>query len=139
MSRCVISLLNEPNDPSLLERVAAEFGWDVVTANPATFRAFDPGRIAAILFDHGSSDVGWIAKARRLRSCYPDARLIACHGFSDEIDWPALSDAGVFHAIRLPLRQEELRQSLGYVWALEGHAERTVIPIGRAKGSRAAA
>jgi hypothetical protein len=45
--------------------------------------------------------------------------VIACHGFAESIDWPELCDAGAFHTLWLPLKENEVRQSLGFVWGSE--------------------
>jgi len=45
----------------------------------------------------------------------PEARLVACHGLAESIDWPELCDAGAFHALGLPLNEDEVRSSLGFI------------------------
>jgi hypothetical protein len=54
---------------------------------------------------------------------------VVCHGFSEPIDWPALRDAGAFDALWLPLKEDEVRRSLGFVWEAEKRrGERTRKP-----------
>jgi hypothetical protein len=107
-----------------LHTAARTFGWTVDT-HAAT--AADLGEIAAALRNRGTvalllfrdalgPERSWAEVIRLLRPALPNVRLIACHEFSEPIDWPALSDAGAFHALCLPLKENELRQCLGFVW-----------------------
>jgi len=57
----------------------------------------------------------WVDAVRLLRLALPKARLVACHGFAESIDWPQLCDAGAFHALGLPLKENEVRRSLGFI------------------------
>lgn len=131
MSKCVFALLETPIDTVMVARAARSFGWNATPVQSLRdLQCIDSDRIAAVLFDCKADGGNWFTSAARLRVAAPGVRLIACHHFSDELDWPALCDAGVFHAIRIPLREEELRQSLGYAWALDRQAlESRKLPV----------
>jgi hypothetical protein len=116
-------------DLTVLKRVAPEFGFQVGAPR-------DPLRVAAALLHRGAfgPGIGWRDAIRRLRLTLPEARVITCHGFSDAIDWGELYDLGTFHAIRVPMKEAEVRQSLGFAWAAERRlgAARKPISIQRA-------
>jgi DNA-binding NtrC family response regulator len=109
-----------------LSAVAAEFGWIVRSAHDvreaATMEA--SSHIVAVFLDRDALGPGysWPAAIRHLRVSFPRVRLVTCHGFGDTFDWPELCDAGAFHALSLPAREEELRQSLGFIWEAEKRA-----------------
>jgi hypothetical protein len=69
--------------------------------------------------DTFGSGYSWFETIRRLKLELPEVRLVACHGFAESIDWPALSEAGAFHSLWLPLKESEVRRSLGFVWEAE--------------------
>ena len=100
-------------DLTALHKVCAEFGWDLKTGGLP-----DGALPKAVLLHRDAFGPGysWLDIVHVCRSKMPEVRLILCHGLSEKIDWPALSRAGAFHAISLPLRESELRQSLGFVW-----------------------
>lgn len=100
-------------DLQALQTVAGEFGWAVTTSNDLR----DAASAQAVLFhrDALGSGCSWLEAVRQLRLALPEARLIACHGFAEAIDWPELCDAGAFHARGLPLRASEIRRSLGFI------------------------
>jgi hypothetical protein len=50
-----------------------------------------------------------------LKEGLPGIPLIACPEFRDRIDWPELSEAGAFHSLWLPMKEEEVRRSFGFV------------------------
>lgn len=101
---------------AVLHRIAAEFGWEIKVAGGLSDTRHK--RTAAILFSRDAlgAELGWIETIRRLRCALPDARLVACHGFTDTFDWPALAEAGVFHSLWLPLKENEVRRTFGFVW-----------------------
>jgi hypothetical protein len=106
-----------------LQTVAGEFGWVVDIAHDlgeiAEAQA-DRKTVAAFFHrDFLGREYSWVEAIRRLRLTLPEVRVIACHGFAESIDWPELSDAGAFHALWLPLKENEVRQSLGFVWEAE--------------------
>jgi len=116
-----------------LQSVAGGFGWTVEIAHElgvvAATRA-DRKTVAALVHrDSLSGGRSWVESIRLLRRALPEVRVIACHGFAESIDWPALSDAGAFHALWLPLKENEVRQSLGFVWEAEKRlAARSEVP-----------
>jgi len=110
-------------DLTTLNIVAADFGWAVQVAHDLrqTAEMVTPLTTVAVFANHDVVGVGfsWLEIVRVLRRALPEARLIVCHGFGDVFDWTELSDAGAFHALRLPLQEDELRQSLGFIWEAE--------------------
>lgn len=109
-------------DGAVLHRVAREFGWNVSLA--ADLFESRHRRIVAVLFLHDAlgAQHGWIETTRMLSNAWPDTRLVACHGFTDYVDWPTLNDAGVFHSLWLPLKETEVRKTLGFLWEAENRA-----------------
>jgi len=106
-----------------LESVAREFGWVVDRATDlreiAALRKWRRPVALFVFRDALGPDYSWLEAIRLLRLTLPDVRLIACHEFSEAVDWPALCDAGAFHEIHLPLQENELHQCLGFVWEAE--------------------
>jgi hypothetical protein len=72
---------------------------------------------AAIFFHRSavSPDCSWLEALSQIKAIFQSVAPIACHAFSEPIDWPALSAAGAFHDVWLPLKPSEVRQSLGFV------------------------
>jgi DNA-binding NtrC family response regulator len=110
-------------DLTTLNSIAADFGWTVQVAHNLRQAAELVVSLSAVaLFaTHDAVGVGfsWLEIVRLLRRALPDVRLVVCHGFGDAFDWRELCDAGAFHALRLPLQEDELRQSLGFIWEAE--------------------
>jgi hypothetical protein len=113
-----------------LHRVVREFGWtietrrgldDIAAARPAA-------DTAAVFFDREAVDGGhaWPDAVRRLRCVMPEARLVALHGFAEAFDWPELCDAGVFHSLWLPLKEDEVRKTLGFIWVAHERPARSI-------------
>ncbi len=73
-------------------------------------------KLVAVLFEPYTFGLTWNEALKSVREAAPTALPIACHRFSDAIDWPQLAEGGAFHALRLPLDERELRQSFGFVW-----------------------
>lgn len=107
-------------DLPLLRSVASEFGWTVKIAHgPREITAVDVRKRASVVLFHREtfgSGYSWGETIHRLKQELPAARLIACHGFAESVDWPALSEAGAFHSLWLPMKESEVRRSLGFVW-----------------------
>jgi hypothetical protein len=100
-----------------LQAVAAEFEWVVqVASHPGEATAPKALFLYHDAFGPGQS---WLEVVRSCRFQFPELRPIVCHRLSEPIDWPALSRAGAFHAVSLPLKESEVRQSLGFVWEAE--------------------
>lgn len=114
---------SEQFDLTTTERVSNEFGWPIRVARDLDEAAENQvhGDAAAVLVDCKAVQDGrsWPEVIQFLSGDGPEVRLIVCHGFGDRLDWPQLCDAGVFHVLALPLREGELRQSLGFVWEAE--------------------
>lgn len=118
-------------ESAVLHSVAREFGWSVNLA--ADLFEGRNRRIVAVLFSHDAlgAQHGWIETTRILRKALPDTRLVACHGFRDHVDWPTLNEAGAFHSLWLPLKETEVRKTLGFLWEAENRAlaaARAVVP-----------
>jgi len=62
-------------------------------------------------------DCSWTEAIRQLRMALPGTRVVPCLGFSESTEWQELSDAGAFHALWLPLKENEVRQSFGFLTA----------------------
>jgi hypothetical protein len=106
-------------DSGTLYSVARGFGWTVEVADDlqAFAKAQGRGRTTAVLFHREAlGTCSWPHAVRLVKAALPKAHAIACHGFSEPIDWPELCAAGAFHSLRLPLKENEVRQSLGFVW-----------------------
>lgn len=102
-----------------LALVAQEFGWAVVTVSGADEVSClaRSRRVSAVFFlRDASSGESWSDALGRLRLLATEAHLIPCCGFSDPVDWDQLRDAGAFHSLWLPLKENELRQCLGFIW-----------------------
>jgi hypothetical protein len=116
-SRMTAKLIVMPGSAKLdlqaLQAAAAEFGWAVTVANDLC----DAASALAVLFHRDALGAGcsWLEAVRRLKMALPEVRLVACHGLAEAFDWPALCDAGAFHALGLPLRANEVRRSLGFL------------------------
>jgi hypothetical protein len=110
-------------DVRVLRSVAREFGWiaDIAHDLPEAAEAQAYTKIVAAFLhrDGVGSQCSWPEAVRLFRFVLPNVRVIACHGLSEAIDWPALREAGTFHALHLPLKENEVRQSLGFVWQAE--------------------
>ena len=116
MSNGTLVLLGDL-DPKPLQRIAAEFGWCVQRVN--AFEQLDAlnGRpkVVAVFFEPYSFDLPWRVALRSVMTAAPATLAIACHRFSDPLDWSDLARAGAFHALSLPFNERELRHSLGFV------------------------
>lgn len=106
-------------DCSALNTVAGEFGWDVEVAHDLDqVEAIGaPRRTRGVLFNRDAFGPGysWQEAIRLLRALLPGVCLVALYGFSETVDWQELSDAGAFHSLWLPLKENEVRQSLGFL------------------------
>ena len=116
-------------DLPVLQTVAGQFGWDVDVANdlPELAKASPCRKTVAILLHHDALGPGysWHELIMLLTRTLPDVRVVACIGFQESIHWPELCDAGAFYALWLPLKENELRQCLGFVWEAERRAGST--------------
>lgn len=106
-------------DSRALHRAAMEFAWSLEKAR-SFGRLHDLSanhKLVAVLFEPYTFGLSWNVALKSVLDAAPTALPIACHRFSDEIDWPEFAAAGAFHALSLPFHEGELRQSLGFVWA----------------------
>jgi hypothetical protein len=111
----------------VLHSVARDFGWGVKLAeNLSTLGSARRGeKPAAVLFHRSAFEShSWLDALRPVKSALPGIRPIACHEFSDAPDWPELCGAGAFHALWLPLKEGEVRQSFGFVAEAENRESR---------------
>jgi hypothetical protein len=110
-------------DMPLLRGAAQDFGWAIQIARDAdeltAVRA--RGKVGAVLFQQDSLGFGYsyLEMIAMLRELVSDTRLVACNHFSEQEDYPKLCRAGLFGALWMPLRQNEVRQCLGFVWEAE--------------------
>jgi len=120
MARNIVVLSGStPIDRPILRSVAREFGWTVDIVHD--LRDIDLPRArsstAAVLFHrHALGHYSWSDAVRRIRRMLPEALLVVCHGVSQPVNWPELAAAGAFHALKLPLKECEVRQSFGFIW-----------------------
>jgi hypothetical protein len=116
-----------------LRSIAHEFDWHVETADTlidaATLAASQ--RIVAVFFHREAlgPDCSWTDALHLLSAILPESRLIPCHGFSEPTDWSQLSDAGAFYFLWLPLKENELRQCVGFVWQTAQNPGQTESPV----------
>src|SRR5580700_7280854 len=99
--------------------LVGEFGWSMqIAAGLDQLRQMARMRsVVAVLLDAKGLGLTVERALRAAQKAAPNARLIPCHRFSDQVDWPELADAGAFHALAVPLDRAEVRQSLGFVWS----------------------
>lgn len=112
----VIAASGRPID-NVLRNVAGDFGWGVLAVHDIADLRESGIQAAAVLFHSDAFAAhSWAGALAQVKIALPGALPIACHGFSEQIDWPTLSDAGLFHSLWLPLRESEVRRTLGFVW-----------------------
>jgi hypothetical protein len=116
----------------LLRAAAKEYGWQVQNAGSMNelLHLRKHGKIGAVLFHKDSLGKGGalLGTILQLKSVAPEARLIACNGFSEAADYPKLCRAGLFHALWLPLKESEVKQCLGFIWEAEKHSSLKMLP-----------
>jgi len=102
-----------------LEPLLSEFEWSIESTLTLDGLAGICARrdVVAVLVDPAALELPWKRAIAAVQEVAPRALPILCHRFSNAIDWPEASAAGVFHLLGLPLNLGELRQSLGFVWA----------------------
>jgi hypothetical protein len=115
-------------DLRVLHDVARGFGWAIEMADDIRKVAGMQAhwRTTAVLFHREAfGSCSWLDALRLMRFALPEVRPVVCHGFSESIDWPALSDAGAFHSLWLPPKEDEVRRSLGFIWQAEQRRARS--------------
>ncbi len=113
----IISLLDSfPTDRTPLRTLAAEFGWHMEMADSLeNLKEIHDAPAVAVLFDAAALEMPVEQALRVVKKLTPGALPVVCHRPSDHIRWPELAEAGAFHALLLPLKAEEVRQTLGFV------------------------
>ena len=132
-------------DLLILQTAAEEFGCAVDLIHHLHEAIALQTRVnpVALLFHRDALGPGcpWTDAIRLLRKTIPEARLIACYGFAEPVEWEELSDAGAFHSLVLPLKESEVRQSLGFIGQAEkrghdGADDRKLTAVPRATADR---
>lgn len=113
----IISLLGSfPADRAPLRTLAAEFGWHMETADSLeSLEGMHDAPAVAVLFEAAALEMPVEQALRVVKRLSPGSLPVVCHRPSDHIHWPELAEAGAFHALLLPLKTEEVRQTLGFV------------------------
>jgi hypothetical protein len=115
---------------SVLDRFVRQFGWTLEKA--ANLEALWLPKVrrdaVAVLFEATMWGLDWHKALRMVIDAAPAACPILCHRLSVPLDWPELSAAGAFHALSIPFRESEARQTLGFVWAAKSRP-RNAIPL----------
>jgi hypothetical protein len=106
-------------DLSVIDAIAGEFGWKIQIAEDAgevaAVASLRKVRAVLLCSDAFGPSVFWQDAIRLANFVFPGAPVIALHGFAESIAWPELCDAGAFHSLWVPLKENEVRQSLGFV------------------------
>ena len=104
-----------------LDSLAAEFGWSIERVpNIGSLRRLGTEQgLVAVLIEAAGLGVPWQQALRSVHEAAPQALVIPCRRFSDRTPWMDLAAAGAFHELRLPFDPHELRQGLGFVWAVQ--------------------
>lgn len=111
----------------ILHTVARDFGWPVEVVEDMgrlTVTHENPQTTAVLLHRTAFESRSWPEALLLVGTALPGIRLITCQEFSDLTDWPELSEAGAFHSLRLPMKEEEVRQSFGFVAEAESREAR---------------
>lgn len=120
MARGTVALLgNLQIDRNVLDRVASEFDWSVEQASTLhALREMSAAReVVAVVFNAGNLGASWNQALESVLRAAPRALPVVCAGFSEQIRWDELADAGAFHVLRRPIDESEARHSLGFIWA----------------------
>src|SRR5207249_1347265 len=119
LDQSVVFLGDLPDEFAVVERLAVNFDWSLKRApNFDVLRAPHFHRDAvAVLFEASMWGLSRQEVLRMVINAVPGACPILCYRLSAPLDWPELSAAGAFHALAIPFRESEARQSLGFVWA----------------------
>lgn len=133
----VVLLGNLTNGRVDLANALSEFEWSVESTLNLEGLADISSRqnVAVVLIDPAALELPWRRAVSAVQKVAPGAFPILCHRFSNVIDWMEASAVGVFHLLGLPLNPDELRQSLGFVWA-ERNKRFHVIPMAEDERSR---
>jgi hypothetical protein len=122
-------------DLPLLVDCASKLEWEVEPVCQPEFLRDSPAA-GIFLQKEALGECSWIDAIETIRALAPSARIIVCHNFSEPIDWQELSEAGAFHAVALPLSENEVQQSLGFLWAAENRGDADSGPESEAPRAR---
>ena len=116
-----------------MDTLAAECGWSFEhAANVRQLREIGVERdIVAVLFDASALGVPTKHALQAVCEVLPNVLPIVCHKSSETIHWSELAQAGAFHALLLPLRASEVRQSLGFVWEAQRRRRSRIVVLRR--------
>jgi DNA-binding NtrC family response regulator len=137
MHRSVVLVGNLPLEMAALNGLVQEFGWSLETAGDLTqlrnlLAVRNP---VAIFLDANGLGLSWQVAVNSVLDIDSQALLILCHRFSDAVDWPKLAEAGAFHALALPFDQNEVRQSLAFVWSARVRRTDNILPMRRVQAT----
>lgn len=114
-----------------LDQLVGEFGWSVqyLSGLPQLRRLLSTEEVVAVLINAPALDLSWPEAVDALRTEARQALPVVCHACSEEIDWPALAEAGAFHTLLLPFHLGEVKQSLGFIAAARQRARALAIAV----------
>jgi len=138
MRNAIIALLGDLRCTAICD-VASEFGCAVASVDSfeELEKIYNTSKLVAVFFEPHAFQFSWEVALKSVLDAAPTALPIVCARFSDRIDWPALAEAGAFHTIPFPFDKAEFRQSLGFVWAAQYRASKTVEMSKRSHAARA--
>jgi DNA-binding NtrC family response regulator len=116
-----------------MDILAAECGWSFEHAeNLGQLREIGIERdLVAVLIDASALDLPTKHALQSVLEVLPKTLPIVCHKSSETIRWSELAEAGAFHALLLPLRASEVRQSLGFVWEAQRRLRSRIVVLRR--------
>ncbi len=141
LSGRIVVLGNPPVvETAAFEKLTPEFGWSVEVAEDLHHLRLlgETGNVVAVFFEAKNLGQSWEDALRSVREAAPQALLIPCHRFSDSVNWPDLADAGAFHALPVPLKSDEVRQSLSFVWSARLRRTAKLVEMPHPESRRAA-
>jgi DNA-binding NtrC family response regulator len=99
------------------DEAASHLAWTVhlVPDLASLERRSNGDEITAVFVDQRTQGTSDAIRLRRIRVLLPDARIILCCPLRSIFDIDP-DELGVFHVIARPLKIEELRASIGFVW-----------------------
>jgi hypothetical protein len=96
---------------------ACHVEWDVdcVPDLDALGLVSNSREIPAVFVDQATLGISDAMRLRRIRALLPEARLVVCCPIRliSDID---PDEVGAFHALARPLKMEELKAAIGFVW-----------------------
>ena len=137
MARAKIVVLGHGIATQGLDPILCGFDWTPETTASLEALAKIGARpdVVAVMVEPAAINLPWKQAVAAVQEKLPNACIILCNRFSDDIDYAEASAAGAFLLLHLPLQVGELRQSLGFVWAAK-NKRLHVIPTDPAERSR---